>query len=210
MNGVNLIPASRRRARRKSLRVRAWGAAAMVVTLGLCAAELVLWSMWSRPGPDHSAMLVHLEQQIETAREREQRARAEVREARALEAAAREVADQPDWGVLLALVGQQLGTEAVLDTCRLEAVARVEPAAKAGAKPAPAARPQAKPERFTLVLGGVAKSQDSASQVALGLKGTGLFEGVSLVETRRTPFMGGEAVSFRIECAIADAAGSNP
>lgn len=210
MNGVNLIPASRRRARRKAVRVRAWGACISAVTLGLCITELVLWSMWSQPGPDHGSMLVHLEQQIELAREREQRVRAEVREARAVEAAAREVADQPDWGVLLAVLGQKLGTEAVLDSCRLEPVARVEPAAKPGAKPAAAPKPQAKPERFTLVLGGLARSQDAASQVALGLKGMGLFEGVSLVETRRTPFMGGEAVSFRIECAIADAAGGNP
>jgi hypothetical protein len=51
----------------------------------------------------------------------------------------------------------------------------------------------------------MAKTQDAASGVALGLKKLGLFEGVSMVEARRTTFMSKDAVAFRIDCLIADA-----
>ena len=211
MNGVNLIPASRRRARAGRIQVRLWSAATIMCGVALAAAHGSLWSAWRAGHGDLAADADKLVKEIAAAQKQEKMRQAEVQEAKAAADAAREVSDQPDWGVLLSFVAGRLGPEVALDSFRLEPAKRVEaaaaPAIKAPAVKPPQQAPPARAGRYTLVLTGMARTQDAASDVAIKLKQTDLFEGVSLVETRRTGFMGGEAVAFRIECAITGAGG---
>lgn len=211
MKGVNLIPAARRRARARRKQLRLWTIATLACALLLAGAYGVVWSMWSTGQGDIAADADKLTKEIAAAEKKEKLGRVAVREAKAAADAAREVSDQPDWGVLLSFVADKLGPDAAMESFRLEPAKRAGAASAPGAKspdgktPKPPAPGRA--GRYTLVLTGMAKTQDAASRVAIDLKQTELFEGVSLVETRRTKFMGGEAVTFRIECGIAGAGG---
>ncbi len=209
MNGVNLIPMSRRRSRARRARAKLWGAITIVCAIGWGIAYGALWSAWNVGSNDLAADSEKVARDISAAQRLEKTYQAKVREETAAAAAAREVSVQPDWGVLLEFVAGRLGSEAALDSVRLEPVKPAAPASPPPGKVAKGAPPVA-PERkglYTLVLTGVARTQDAASEVAIHLKETDLFEGVSLVETHRGKFMGGEAVSFRIDCAIAGAGG---
>lgn len=202
MNGVNLMPMHRRQTQRRLGRVRLWTTIAVVVSIGAVVAEGALWSAWRGSGTDLAAESDRLASQIADGEKQVAAGKASVREIRKQLEADRQVADQPDWGLLLSLVAEKLGPEAALNQCRLEAP-------KDAIKEVPSARgkgaDRAKQSRLILVLSGIAKTQDAASQVALALKGLNLFDAVSLIEARRATFMGKDAVTFRIECAITDA-----
>jgi len=213
VNGVNLIPKARLAARGRRMRLHTWGAAAGLCAAALVAAYGVLRASWGGDSGPLIGEIQRLTRDLDTMKRRVKSVEAETKTAKAKAQAARSMSEQPDWGLLLSLIANRLGPDAALDACHLEPVkvpgappAQVKDA-KAAAKPGTPGGP-ARPERYTLLLTGVARSQDTASRVALDLKETGLFEDVA-VETRRTPFMGGEAVTFRIECGITDSAGGD-
>ena len=209
MNGANLIPAYRRKVRARRAQVRFWSAALGIFILAPGGAYPALWSAWQPGGPDPAADAEKLARDIAAAEHAEKASLAKVKEAKASTDAAREVLDQPDWGALMVFVAGKLGPEAALDSIRLEPPAKTSSAAGArppGSKPDDSIRP-ARTGAYTLVLTGVAKTQDAASNVAIDLKRTEVFAGVTLVESHRTGFMGDQAVAFRIDCAIVGAGG---
>lgn len=59
-------------------------------------------------------------------------------------------------------------------------------------------------QRYTLTLSGMGRSQAAISQYVLRLENTGLFDRVTLIESKLAPFGGGEAVSFRIGCTLGE------
>jgi hypothetical protein len=64
-----------------------------------------------------------------------------------------------------------------------------------------------RPTSFRLTLGGIGRNQKAIAEFVrqLDLEDKArLFDQVSLLECRRTPFAGGEGMSFRIECALSD------
>jgi hypothetical protein len=99
--------------------------------------------------------------------------------------------------LMLALV-EDAARQIVLSSCELEplrdgvALATATPAQNAGARQ----------PKFTLVLTGMGRSQAAISQYVLRLEQTGLFDRVTLIESKRGPFAGSEAVSFRIGCGL--------
>jgi hypothetical protein len=113
----------------------------------------------------------------------------------------RAVGEQPDWGVLLFIVGSHLGDDVVLSTCQLE------PLTDEGRK----VNPQAlRPEQYRLTLIGLGRDQSAVSAFVLALDGMAppkIFERVRLVESRRVPLAGKDAVQFRIECTLTDLVG---
>ncbi len=64
--------------------------------------------------------------------------------------------------------------------------------------------------RYTLSLTGVGRSQGAISRHVLRLERTGLFDRVTLIESKLAPFAGGEAVSFRIACTLGGGGGRAP
>ena len=56
--------------------------------------------------------------------------------------------------------------------------------------------------RYTLALSGVGRSQAAISHYVLRLEQTGLFNRVTLIESRKAPFARGEAITFRIGCTL--------
>jgi len=101
---------------------------------------------------------------------------------------------------LLAPMLDDFTKQIVLASCELEPVRGVAPALNAAAGQSLAATQPT----YTLFLTGMGRSQGSISQYVLRLEQTGLFDRVTLIESKRTPFGEGEAVSFRIGCTMGE------
>ena len=187
MNRRNLVPIDRRRRRALRRAATRW---AMVVptlatTLLATAAALMTIVPASRAegvAADRAAA------QANAARAAAAAVRVQVAIARQSLAAAREVADQPDWSLLLADLSRRLGDDGVLGNCQLSA--------------------GDDPTAFTLRLGGVARSEPAVTMLALRLERAGLFDRVDLLQTTPAKVSGGEAVAFQILCTIGPATAS--
>ena len=224
MRSVNLIPTARRDAKRRRAHLRrcAAGLAAYAAVLaGACAAVHVLWDRHDASLP---ARVATLEKEIEAGEREAAGVRTELAAVRSALKANQAVRGQPDWSLLLALLGRQTGDDVVLRSCEvgpavgtkavpaagLPAATAVAPAAVvAGTGGAAGAAGAAGASRVRI--GGLARSPLAVSEFVLRLERTGLFAVVSLVDTNREPFLGAEASGFEIECSLANGAGpANP
>ena len=184
MDKPNLIPMARRRARRQRERVRRCAAAVGLYAAALavaCAAVQVRWHVPVEPARQKLA-------QAKAELERTQRAAAALRpvleERQRAAAAAAAVAVRPDWSVLLRATAATLDDDVVLRSCQ---VAALEGEAGGG---------------YEYTLRAVARSQAAAAAFVLRLEASGLFEKVTLVDSRAETLAGQEAVGLRVRCEL--------
>ena len=213
MNGVNFIPRQRRQASARRARLRAWTIGAAAYALLCVVAIAVSGTIDVAEDPAVAMDLAQLPAQIDSSQRSLTTLKAQLAEAQAKLDAARAVAHQPDWSVLLGLLAQSVGDDIVLTTCRLEAehtsdrTATRPPGsgvgrgadAGASAAPAPAVGPGS---RFTLELAGLGRTQAAVSQFVLRLERLGLFERVTIVKTGREVFGEHESIGFRLEATL--------
>jgi hypothetical protein len=214
VNGINLIPAHRLITRRRAARVRVWLCIAPVCVSALAGSYAWLWGTWETRTSDIKERMSALDAKIAATEHETAGLKAATREAQAALQAARAVADQPDWGLVLSMIASRLDEDVVLSACQLEpADAPLAPGATPGAtaaKGSVSAAGSGRPTHYRLVLAGLAKTQDAASRLAVELTEGHLFDAVTPQEARRSTFLGEPVVAFRIECSVADAPGSRP
>lgn len=209
---ANLIPIARQTARRRRGRIRFWISACTVYALVLVAAGGALQSVLGSTDSVLESEVSALVTEISSTKREVAQVQPKLAEARLTLAASQAVGSQPNWSVLLSLLAdtlRQTGAtesdgELVLSACELNRVPELPTVAPSGVSSAGAAASKPAPgaARYALRVAGVGKTQAVISQYVLGLEQTGLFERVTLVETRRTPFASGEAVSFKLECLL--------
>ena len=142
--------------------------------------------------------------------------RASLTEASRQIAAAHSLAQNPDWSLLLAMVGKDISDDVVLERCSLAPVDTGADDKLSAAAPAGTARTEALGageviyQRYLLDLSGFGRTQTSVSQFVLRLENSRLFESVRLIKTQKRQFMAGQAVSFRIECALSGKGDNRP
>ena len=199
MKGANLIPRSRVLARRRAARVKMWSSVIPAAASLLMGAYGYLRATWPTETASLREDLEARRAEIKTKTTQSSALLASIsrvqRDIRAKDA----VGLQPNWGVLLLLVSSHLGKDVVLQSCILDPVSQQDGKAVSAAGTRPTA--------FRLTLGGVGRDQKAIADFvrALDAQTPGrLFDQVSLLECRRTPFAGREAMSFRIECALSD------
>ena len=209
MNAINLIPRYRIEARQRRRRVRAWCVGAGVYTLALLAGCLALVTVWGNPDRVVTDELARVDRLVVEARKQMASVGPELAEAKVQLEASRAVSAQPDWSLLLGLLGELRGEtvslKAVTLTPAVSAPSPVKETAPAGRlglaadgddpaadapKPAHAPNraepePARKPLCFRLTIEGVADSQFEASRFVLRLEQVKLFDEVKLVETSR-------------------------
>ena len=117
---------------------------------------------------------------------------AELVEARSRIAAIRYILSQPDWSMLLAVLGRETGDQVFLRGCVLK---RDE----SGGAAAIAAHA---PGRVVLNLIGTAKTSASVSQFSLRLEETHLFSKVALVNSSKESFQASDAYGFQMDCFL--------
>lgn len=210
MKSVNLIPSPRREAKRRRQRHKACAVACAAYTAllacGLGAAHL-FWD--TRDDVSPSRRLASTEDDIQRLQRQAADARADLARTRATLEANRVVAEQPDWSVLLALLGRTTGEDVVLQAVSVAPPGGATGAAANATSPA-AANP---PADLVLELTGVGQSQLAVSRHVLRLEQTGLFAKVALLDTSRQSFLNGPAISFRLQCTFgvpAHASASSP
>jgi len=198
---ANLIPAHRREKRSRIRRVRSW-----VTALGAYGVLLICaYAACFAFGQDESGTI------FKEMRETTDRFRASAEQIHILRdsvaessqqlAAARVLAQNPDWSLLLAMVARNLTKEVVLDRCSLAPV-------DAGIDANPPGEDETVIyQRYLLDLSGFGQSQTSVSQFVLRLEQSHLFESVRLIKTQTRDFMDGQAVSFRLECTLSGRGG---
>ena len=204
MTRANLIPAHRLKKRDRIRREGRWVAALVVYGVLLSGAYAACFAFGQDKGGAIFPEMRETTERFRAAGEQIHELRTSVAEASQQLAAARILAQNPDWSLLLAMVARSLTDEVVLERCSLAPV-------DAGAdKSPPAEGGEVIYQRYLLDLSGFGKSQTSVSQFVLRLENSRLFESVRLIKTQKREFMDGQAVSFRLECALSGKGGDGP
>ncbi len=196
MIAINLLPETCVRERRIRVRTRRWAVAATLTAMSLFASYLWLSGLWDVGLGGLAEDLERAERRLADAKREQAKVQASLVEADAARRALDAVSDLPDWGLLLNLLAQQGGGRATLTACTL-----------AIAKSDAASAPKGRVGRFVLTIQGLVEDPKSATDFAVDLESTHVFERVNLVDTMRTSAQGRELLSFRIECAMTDPAG---
>lgn len=194
LRGVNLAPRWRKTAARRAGRRRAWMtgctayAALLIVAYGVC------YGQWHTAGAHVHDKLADTMRRIDETGSAISHTTARIADSRLALRVNRIFSDRPDWSVILQLVASTLGEDLVLRECKLVRAA-------AGSADAASKTPSASREMI-LHLRGFARSQTAISKYALRLEQTSLFARVTVLETRREPFLTSESVAFTLACAI--------
>jgi hypothetical protein len=217
MNGINLIPAPRLAARRRRAHLRycAMGCAGWAIMLLAMAAAA--HAIWHEEDPQAAERLAKVTDEMQRTERVTTGLRAQLAAAQSTLRANQAIVSQPDWSILLGLLGQQVGNDVVLKGCRVRvgvpsrgnapAPAARADARRPGARQAPSAQPEAPASQppeptFILETSGMALDHAAANRFLLRLEQTGLFSKVSLLDTSREPFFDKNAIAFRLECAL--------
>ncbi|MDB5301979.1 MAG: hypothetical protein JWO87_3642 [Phycisphaerales bacterium] len=203
MRSINLIPAPRRDAKRRRGHLRWCAAGCGGFSGAVLLAAIACRVLWGGGEPGLDRQLTIAQEEVRRADAAFTEARNELASVNAANAADRQIAGQPDWSLLLALVADRAGNEVVLRslsvTPRPVEIIAAKPAPAAG-KPAPP--PPAPSRSLMLMASGLGKSQPAVTQFALRLEKTGLFSRVRLIDTSRENFLADEATAFHLECSL--------
>lgn len=203
MADSNLIPAYRRDARLRSIRLRQWSITCIVYAGVLGLGYGMCRGVWIEAG-DPARELGEVAEQIDRSNEAIDVLSKELATARLMLDSTLKVADQPDWSVLLALTARTLGDQIVLERCQVLELADEEsfaPSARYGRR-ARTALLREMPDVFTLELSGYGRSPEAVARFVLRLEGTRLFEQVKIRSTDRQPFRADDAIAFKIGCTL--------
>ncbi len=203
MSDVNLIPAARLAARRRRTRLVLWAAVGGVYVLLVAAGSLTLHIARAGEGRDRAENLEALARQIERDNQTLSETRRQLAETMTALETTTALRGQPDWSKLLTGLSLQVGEQIVLARCHLTTVTadnKVMTADGSGSLPAGPLGTFLAGCRYTLVLNGFGKSQESVSRFVLRLEESGAFDLVRLVHSSRQTFLQGEAVAFGVEC----------
>jgi hypothetical protein len=214
MKNINLIPAPRRAAKRRRLHLRrciagcaAWG----VLSVGAAVAAHVVWRGEDPQTPER---LARVNQEMEQTERGTAEAKAKLEAARSTLRANQAIVAQPDWSIVLALMGKQVRNDVVLKNCAVRPANAARGALATPQRPdgrrgpvrsqaeASNTTPPADVTPYVLEAAGLADSHAAANQFILRLEQTGLFSKVTLLDTAREAFLDGNRVAFRVECAF--------
>ncbi|MHC4219420.1 MAG: PilN domain-containing protein [Planctomycetota bacterium] len=197
---VNFVPHDRRASRRRGRRLQTWITVCSIYALLGGAAYPVLKMAHGRDDRALGRQLEETQARVEHAEATEATLRLDVRRTGAQLQANIAVGRQPDWSVLLALLSTALGDEVVLRRIRLDATSGDSPA---GPGPGVAGEGTDEPKvTIGLDLTGLGRSQGSVSRFVLLLEQSPPFEQVTLIDTRREPFLADHAISFNVTCGL--------
>jgi Tfp pilus assembly protein PilN len=187
MNGVNLIPAYRVAARKQRGRLRLWGAIGAGYAMAVAVVYLWMAAAWGGRSHDQRSHLAAVETRLADSNRALKARQASLAEAEANHRANELVGEQPDWSMLLGLLGRTVGQEVVLEQVALR-------------PPDPNSKVYQPP---VLALNGLGRTHGAVTGFVLRLEETKVFSKVTIQETKRTATPATEAISFRVEAVIA-------
>ena len=201
---VNLVPSARREAQVRSARIRFWFMTCAVYGLGWLG---VLVLVGATALNDDTGLRDELRQVNGLVAESESELvalRSELIRSRAELTTSLTIGKQPDWSALLALLSTTLGDRIILRNCKLTTLH------KSPGMHGPATGVARESTTIQLQLGGLGLAQQAVSEFVLRLEETSLFRQVKLLDTRREPFLDGDAIAFHVECLLETEEGLQP
>ena len=205
MRCINLIPAQRRQTKARRRYLTRWSIGLAVYGGAILAAHFVCGSYFGMGNRVLAAEIQRSTARLKAVHRMTLTARGELVRAAGELKSARAVGGQPDWGVLLTLLAENVGDDVVLESCRLRPVGRAWKSLRGGRSYDPGTAGQAPPaldSPLLLELSGLGLSQTAVSGFVLRLERTGLFEQVRLVKSSRQAFLHKKAIAFRLECLL--------
>jgi Tfp pilus assembly protein PilN len=197
MQTVNLIPAHRVLKRKRAVRTLRWTTVCGVY--GVLVFVACIGSFTGLQRADTRQLDIRIETvnaEIEETKQELGRLKQGFTEAEQKLLATGAVGPQPDWSILLTALAAETGPQIVLSTCQLAPAVEEEPAAGEDAHD-----PQ-RVEAFVLHVAGFGRTQRDVSDFVLRLEETSLLDSVSLVNSRREPFLADHAIAFEVQCSI--------
>jgi len=190
---INLIPMQRREARRLRGHARRCALLSGAFVVVVLAAAIAFRFIWGGDDPTVDHQLANSNSEVERAGAEFHELDQKLLQFRATQTAIETLRAQPDWSLLLALVGRQTGNEVALRSCSLRPQQTNAQTTKGSA---------IMPPDLELCLSGIGKSDIAVSQFVLRLEQTKLFSKVKLIDSTRQPFQSQQVFSFRIECPL--------
>ena len=201
---VNLVPSARREAQVRSARLRFWFMTCAIYGLGWLGV-LVLVGATALNDDTGLRDELHQVNGLVAQSESELAAlRGELARSRAELATSLTIGKQPDWSALLALLSTTLGDRIILRDCKLTTLHKLPGARR------PVTGVARESTTIQLQLSGLGMVQQAVSEFVLRLEETSLFRQVKLLDTRREPFLDGDAIAFHIECLLETEDGLQP
>lgn len=195
MRAVNLVPARRRAARQRQRRIGIWSRALGAYTLSLVAAVLIAQAVWGQADRALAEDLAALDEQASQVKQKLTALQPQLSQATGRLEASRAIAVQPDWSLLLALLGEVRGEKLSLNRISLM---------PEGQRRRDEAVSTERVEAYQLELAGVGEDQQAVSQFVLRLEQAEVFAEVKLGETSRTTVKDQPAVAFRVLCRLVE------
>ncbi len=200
MHSFNLIPAHRILKRKRALRLSIW------MSISVCYGALVIVFCHVSVARYKVANQHDLETQVQTvineiatSKRNLTALKQEYDEAERVLQAANALGSQPDWSILLTALASHMGDNIVLQSCVLM------PLIPPPSPDAPTESPPHDPQGVTgysLKVTGFGRTQGDVSDFVLRLEGMVLLDTVSLISSRREPFLADNAIVFEIRCSI--------
>lgn len=187
MSNINLIPLRRRDAKRRRRHIRWCAVGCCAYALAATAAGAAAIYTWGGEDLVVADQLAHVEQDIQRNEHAAAAARTNLAATQLVLESTRQIVERPDWSQLLALLAGESNQQVMLRSCQLRPkLSRMGDAAPG----------------FLVTAVGITRSPSDAQEYAVRLQGTGMFDRVTLLDTRREPFLAMEASTFRLECEL--------
>ena len=193
MQGVNLIPAPRRIAKRRRAHVRWCVAGCVAYTVLALSTAATCRVIWGSEDPSLDKEIAKAGAVVEHANDDLRQLGKELVENRSNEAANRQILAQPDWSLLMAVIGHEAGADIVLRSCTLR------PASDSKGK---------QTSGLVVSVSAYGRSNMAVSEFVLRMEKTKLFSQVVLIESTREALPNGEAFAFKLDCPLENKHGS--
>jgi len=201
MQGINLIPAQRREAKRLRNCLRRWLIACTLYATLLAIVSVLCRTNWSDVDRTQAHQLAQVAARINAANEVISTLTPQLAHVRLTLAIEQQIVNQPNWSILLALLGRVMGDQIVLRECELRPIG-VQGRAFAGITTSADGSIRLGAHQYMLRLKGLGRSQREVSQFVLRLEKTQLFSQVKLIKTMRQPVGEVDVSAFEVECVI--------
>ena len=203
---VNLVPSARREAQVRSARIRFWFMTCVTYGLGWLAAFVLVGATALNDDTGLGDELRQVNSLVAESESELSALRGKLAQSRAELTTSLTIGRQPDWSALLALLSTTLGDRIVLRNCKLTTLHKSPdargPVTASTIEDRSVTGVARESTTIQLQLDGFALAQRAVSEFVLRLEETSLFRQVKLLDTRREPFLDGNAIAFHIECLL--------
>jgi Tfp pilus assembly protein PilN len=207
MTEINLIPLRWRIASARAARLRRWKLIVPTYASVLVLAAITAHLLFAPEGARAETELARAQEHIQLLNRTIEELNPKLADVQSKLAVAMTIGQQPDWSLLLLVLGRAAGTDIALSSVELAPAPEtsVVIAPRTGAKrtnPTSSTRPSDAVRKLNVELAGLGKTQSAVAEFVVRLEQTQLFEQVKLTRTMKEPAGSADAFSFAVSTTL--------